>query len=194
MKLQPVRFGYTLIELLVVIVDPLDTRGPLASRRHEGAGGGAANGLSEPSAPDWPGRPQSSTIGTASSFSTTPSMPTVERVGQAESLPRSTGKTRSCPTSTRRSRTMLIAKGGTQIADEKIFRCRSDTIKSSSPTSIRTGAHRRNRQPHQLPDESQLSHKTNRYGRWTFPAFSMTSAPRISWRSTSGTGRSSTPT
>jgi len=64
----------------------------------------------------------------------------------------------------------LIAKGGTQVADEKIFRCMSDV---SVP------------RPFQLPDgsadgisnrtsylmNSLLSHKTRRYGRWTFPRF-----------------------
>ena len=41
---------------------------------------------------------------------------------------------------------------------------------------------------------SQLSHKTIRYGRWTFPRFQMRSARRISSPSTNATVRSSTPT
>jgi len=63
-----------------------------------------------------------------------------------------------------------IARGGVQAADERIFRCPSDL---SRPT------------PFLLPDgttdgiadrasylmNSQLSHKTIRYGRWTFPRF-----------------------
>jgi prepilin-type N-terminal cleavage/methylation domain-containing protein/prepilin-type processing-associated H-X9-DG protein len=63
-----------------------------------------------------------------------------------------------------------IAKGGVQVADEKIYRCPSDL---STP------------RPYINPDgsidgisdrvsylmNSQLSHKTIRYGRWSFPRF-----------------------
>jgi prepilin-type N-terminal cleavage/methylation domain-containing protein/prepilin-type processing-associated H-X9-DG protein len=63
-----------------------------------------------------------------------------------------------------------IAQGGTQVADAKIFRCMTDI---SMP------------RPFKLPDgsvdgigdrtsylmNSLLSHKTQRYGRWTFPRF-----------------------
>ena len=64
-----------------------------------------------------------------------------------------------------------IANGGTQVADEKIFRCMSDI-------SIVEPVHRpddgtidgiANRTSYLM--NSLLSHKTRRYGRWTFPRF-----------------------
>jgi len=64
-----------------------------------------------------------------------------------------------------------IAKGGTQIADEKIFRCMSDTsiVKPYvDPTSgLVDGI--TNRTSYLM--NSLLSHKTIRYGRWSFPRF-----------------------
>jgi prepilin-type N-terminal cleavage/methylation domain-containing protein/prepilin-type processing-associated H-X9-DG protein len=64
-----------------------------------------------------------------------------------------------------------IAKGGTQVADEKIFRCMSD-ISQVSPfvdpdTKQIDGI--TNRTSYVM--NSLLSHKTQRYGRWTFPRF-----------------------
>jgi prepilin-type N-terminal cleavage/methylation domain-containing protein/prepilin-type processing-associated H-X9-DG protein len=64
-----------------------------------------------------------------------------------------------------------IAKGGTQVADEKIYRCMSDVTFVSpyvDPTSgLVDGI--TNRTSYLL--NSQLSHKTIRYGRWTLPRF-----------------------
>jgi prepilin-type N-terminal cleavage/methylation domain-containing protein/prepilin-type processing-associated H-X9-DG protein len=64
-----------------------------------------------------------------------------------------------------------IAKGGTQIADEKIFRCVSDTsvVQPYTDPSTRLVDGITNRTSYLL--NSQLSHKTIRYGRWTFPRF-----------------------
>ncbi len=64
-----------------------------------------------------------------------------------------------------------IAKGGTQVADEKIYRCMSDTSYVTPYVDPTTGlvdgiANR----PSYLMN-SLLSHKTIRYGRWTFPRF-----------------------
>ena len=65
-----------------------------------------------------------------------------------------------------------LAKSGVQIADEKIFRCMSDTsivtaLRQSRPPGSIDGI--TNRTSYLL--NSQLSHKTIRYGRWTFPRF-----------------------
>ena len=64
-----------------------------------------------------------------------------------------------------------IAKGGTKIADEKIFRCMSDTSVVKPYVDPTTGLVDGivNRTSYQM--NSQLSHKTIRYGRWTFPRF-----------------------
>ncbi|WP_422925224.1 DUF1559 domain-containing protein [Singulisphaera sp. PoT] len=64
-----------------------------------------------------------------------------------------------------------IAKGGTQVADEKIFRCMSDISRiepyidpdTNKPAGIA------NRTSYLM--NSLLSHKTRRYGRWSFPRF-----------------------
>jgi prepilin-type N-terminal cleavage/methylation domain-containing protein/prepilin-type processing-associated H-X9-DG protein len=64
-----------------------------------------------------------------------------------------------------------IAKGGTQVADEKIFRCMSDTSAVApyvDPSSGQVDGIT-NRTSYLL--NSQLSHKTIRYGRWTLPRF-----------------------
>ena len=64
-----------------------------------------------------------------------------------------------------------IAKSGVQIADAKIYRCLSDTSVVQpyiDPSSgLRDGI--ANRTSYLL--NSQLSHKTLRYGRWSFPRF-----------------------
>jgi len=62
-----------------------------------------------------------------------------------------------------------IAKGGTQVADEKIYRCMSDTSIVQPYIDPSTGLVDgiANRTSYLL--NSQLSHKTVRYGRWTFP-------------------------
>jgi prepilin-type N-terminal cleavage/methylation domain-containing protein/prepilin-type processing-associated H-X9-DG protein len=64
-----------------------------------------------------------------------------------------------------------IAKGGTQITDEKIFRCLSDTSVVKPYISPTTGVVDGivNRTSYLM--NSQLSHKTIRYGRWTFSRF-----------------------
>jgi prepilin-type N-terminal cleavage/methylation domain-containing protein/prepilin-type processing-associated H-X9-DG protein len=63
-----------------------------------------------------------------------------------------------------------IAKGGTQVADEKIFRCMSDTSVVQpfvNPDGTTDGIS--NRTSYLM--NSQLSHITRRYGRWTLPRF-----------------------
>ena len=64
-----------------------------------------------------------------------------------------------------------IAKGGTQISEEKIFRCLSDPSLVQPYVDPTTG------KPNGITNRSSylmnslLSHKTIRYGRWTFPRF-----------------------
>ena len=61
-----------------------------------------------------------------------------------------------------------IAKGGTQVADETIYRCLSDVSRVSpfvNPDGSVDGVS--NRTSYLM--NSQLSHKTTRYGRWTLP-------------------------
>ncbi len=64
-----------------------------------------------------------------------------------------------------------IAKSGTQVADEKIFRCMSDTSVVAPYINPTTGLVDgiANRTSYLM--NSQLSHKTIRYGRWSFPRF-----------------------
>jgi prepilin-type N-terminal cleavage/methylation domain-containing protein/prepilin-type processing-associated H-X9-DG protein len=64
-----------------------------------------------------------------------------------------------------------IAKGGTQVADEKIYRCLSDPSVVQPYVDPATGLVDgiTNRTSYLL--NSQLSHKTIRYGRWTLPRF-----------------------
>ncbi len=64
-----------------------------------------------------------------------------------------------------------IAKGGVQVADEKIFRCLSDVSKVTPYVDPTTGLIDgiSNRTSYLM--NSQLSHKTLRYGRWTWPRF-----------------------
>jgi prepilin-type N-terminal cleavage/methylation domain-containing protein/prepilin-type processing-associated H-X9-DG protein len=64
-----------------------------------------------------------------------------------------------------------IAKGGTQIYEEKIFRCLSDTSIVQPYVDPTTGLADgiTNRTSYLM--NSLLSHKTIRYGRWTFPRF-----------------------
>jgi prepilin-type N-terminal cleavage/methylation domain-containing protein/prepilin-type processing-associated H-X9-DG protein len=63
-----------------------------------------------------------------------------------------------------------IAKGGTQVADEKIFRCMTD-VSTVQPFMNSDGSIDgiSNRTSYLM--NSLLSHKTRRYGRWTFPRF-----------------------
>ena len=64
-----------------------------------------------------------------------------------------------------------IANGGVQVADEKIYRCLSDvslvTPYINPDTGLVDGI--ANRASYLM--NSQLSHKTIRYGRWSFPRF-----------------------
>ena len=64
-----------------------------------------------------------------------------------------------------------IAKGGVQVYDEKIFRCMSDTTRIQPFVDPDTGLVDgiTNRTSYLM--NSLLSHKTRRYGRWTFPRF-----------------------
>jgi prepilin-type N-terminal cleavage/methylation domain-containing protein/prepilin-type processing-associated H-X9-DG protein len=64
-----------------------------------------------------------------------------------------------------------IANGGVQVADEKIYRCLSDTSPIYPYINPDTGLVDGivNRTSYLM--NSQLSHKTIRYGRWTLPRF-----------------------
>ena len=86
-----------------------------------------------------------------------------------------------------------IAKGGVQVADEKIYRCMSDTSVVQPYVNPTTGLIDgiTNRTSYLM--NSQLSHKTIRYGRWTFPRFQYEIGSPISSPSTSATARSLTP-
>ena len=63
-----------------------------------------------------------------------------------------------------------IAKGGTAIADEAIYRCMSD-VSNRLPYTLAAGTIDGicNRTSYLM--NSQLSHKTRQYGRWTLPRF-----------------------
>jgi prepilin-type N-terminal cleavage/methylation domain-containing protein/prepilin-type processing-associated H-X9-DG protein len=63
-----------------------------------------------------------------------------------------------------------IAKGGVQVADERIFRCPSD-LSTPKPFVTATGATDGISDRVSYLMNSQLSHKTIRYGRWSFPRF-----------------------
>jgi prepilin-type processing-associated H-X9-DG protein len=63
-----------------------------------------------------------------------------------------------------------IARGGTAIADEAIYRCMSDVSRRLPYTQADgTIDGIANRTSYLM--NSQLSHKTRRYGRWTLPRF-----------------------
>ena len=82
-----------------------------------------------------------------------------------------------------------IAKEGTQVADAKIYRCLSDTSVVTPYVNPTTGVVDGivNRTSYLM--NSQLSHKTIRYGAGRFRDFNTISARRTSWRSTSGMGQ-----
>jgi prepilin-type N-terminal cleavage/methylation domain-containing protein/prepilin-type processing-associated H-X9-DG protein len=64
-----------------------------------------------------------------------------------------------------------IARGGTQVADEKIFRCMTDVsqvLPFVDPDTKKVDGIT-NRTSYLM--NSLLSHKTQRYGRWTYPRF-----------------------
>jgi prepilin-type N-terminal cleavage/methylation domain-containing protein len=60
-----------------------------------------------------------------------------------------------------------IARGGTQVADAKIFRCMSDTSRVEPFIDDQTLDGIANRTSYLM--NSLLTHKTRRYGRWTLP-------------------------
>src|SRR4051794_39302089 len=64
-----------------------------------------------------------------------------------------------------------IALGGTQVADAKIFRCMSDLsrVQAYIDPAAKQPAGISHRTSYLM--NSLLSHKTRRYGRWTFPRF-----------------------
>jgi prepilin-type processing-associated H-X9-DG protein len=64
----------------------------------------------------------------------------------------------------------VIARGGTQVADEKIYRCLSD-ISVPKPFALRDGTVDGVADRTSYLMNSLLSHKTRRYGRWTYPRF-----------------------
>ena len=94
----------------------------------------------------------------------------LSEVGQAESFAEIYWEDKIMPYVNPAFADDAIAKGGTAIADEAIYRCMSDVSR---------------RQPYVASDgtidgisdrtsylmNSQLSHKTRRYGRWTLPRF-----------------------
>jgi prepilin-type N-terminal cleavage/methylation domain-containing protein/prepilin-type processing-associated H-X9-DG protein len=63
-----------------------------------------------------------------------------------------------------------IARGGTQVADEKVFRCMSD-ISVPKPFTLHDGTVDGVADRTSYLMNSLLSHKTMRYGRWTLPRF-----------------------
>jgi prepilin-type N-terminal cleavage/methylation domain-containing protein/prepilin-type processing-associated H-X9-DG protein len=63
-----------------------------------------------------------------------------------------------------------IAAGGTQVADAKIFRCMSD-LSETRPFRMDDGTIDGIADRTSYLMNSLLTHKTKRYGRWTFPRF-----------------------
>ena len=63
-----------------------------------------------------------------------------------------------------------IAKGGVQVADERIYRCPTD-ISTAKPFLQPDGTVDGISDRTSYAMNSLLSHKTRRYGRWTFPRF-----------------------
>lgn len=92
-------------------------------------------------------------------------------VGNAESFAEIYWEDKSMPYINPAFANEAIARGGTQIHDEKIFRCMSDTSRMQPFINPATGLVDgiTNRTSYLM--NSLLSHKTVRYGRWTFPRF-----------------------
>ena len=167
------RRAFTLIELLVVIAIIAVLVGLLASRRAGGARGGPADGLPEPSAPDRPGhhavlRRLERPVLPAPSVQRRQSLRGRQRrvvrrdlLGRQDHALRQPGVRQRCD---RQGRDV-------QVADEKIFRCMSDTSIVQPYVDPATGLVDgiTNRTSYLM--NSLLSHKTIRYGRWTFPRF-----------------------
>ena len=112
-----------------------------------------------------------STTGTASSSCITRSTPTSCRRSTTPSRsPRSTGKTRSCRTSTRRSPTRRSRRGdGDRRRDDLSLPVGHLATAAVRPATDGTIDGISNRTSYLM--NSQLSHKTCRYGRWTLPRF-----------------------
>jgi prepilin-type N-terminal cleavage/methylation domain-containing protein/prepilin-type processing-associated H-X9-DG protein len=94
----------------------------------------------------------------------------LSQVGDAESFAEIYWEDKIMPYVNAASANESIAKGGTAIADEKLYRCPSD-ISRVAPYVLGTAAIDgiANRTSYLM--NSQLSHKTRRYGRWSLPRF-----------------------
>jgi prepilin-type N-terminal cleavage/methylation domain-containing protein/prepilin-type processing-associated H-X9-DG protein len=95
----------------------------------------------------------------------------LSEVGEAESFAEIYWEDKIMPYVNQAYANDTIAKAGTQVYDEKIFRCLSDTSSVQPYVDPTTGLIDgiTNRTSYIL--NSQLSHKTIRYGRWTLPRF-----------------------
>jgi prepilin-type N-terminal cleavage/methylation domain-containing protein/prepilin-type processing-associated H-X9-DG protein len=95
----------------------------------------------------------------------------ISETGAAESFAEIYWEDKIMPYVNPASANAAIAKGGVQFADEKIFRCMSDLSLVQPYVDPTTGLVDgiSNRTSYLM--NSLLSHKTIRYGRWTFPRF-----------------------
>ncbi|MBV8554756.1 MAG: DUF1559 domain-containing protein [Planctomycetaceae bacterium] len=95
----------------------------------------------------------------------------LSEVGHAESFAEIYWEDKIMPYVNPRLANEAIAKGRAQIYEEKIFRCMSDTSVVQPYVNPTTGLVDGIRNRTSFLMNSQLSHKTIRYGRWTFPHF-----------------------
>ena len=95
----------------------------------------------------------------------------LSEVGHAESFAEIYWEDKIMPYINPRLANEAIAKGRAQIYEEKIFRCMSDTSVVQPYVNPTTGLVDGIRNRTSFLMNSQLSHKTIRYGRWTFPRF-----------------------
>ena len=95
----------------------------------------------------------------------------LSQVGDAESFAEIYWEDKIMPYVNPASANSAIANGGVQVHDEQIFRCMSDTSLVYPYVNPDTGLVDgiANRTSYLM--NSQLSHKTIRYGRWSFPRF-----------------------
>ena len=169
---RPIKSGFTLIELLVVIAIIAVLVGLLLPGGAGCTRSGEEDGLPEPSAPDRAGnhavlRRLERAVLLASPVQRRQSVGGGKcRVVRGDLLGRQ-DHALCQPAYAKDS----IAKSGVQVADEKIYRCMSDTSIVQPYVDPSTGLVDgiTNRTSYLL--NSQLSHKTIRYGRWTFPRF-----------------------